>query len=71
MGGGGAAGDKKVYAFDPLTNTWNTRASLLTGRHSLSAAPLVTPAGNSKILAVGGFNSSDTTSASANELYTP
>jgi N-acetylneuraminic acid mutarotase len=69
MGGGDAA--RTVYAFDPLTNTWKSRASLLTGRHSLAAAPLVTPAGNSKILAVGGFKFADSTSASANELYTP
>lgn len=73
-GVGTGAGDQKVYAYDPVTNRWTTKAALLTGRRSLAAASLVTPFGNSKILAVGGFNSafrSDTTAASANELYTP
>ncbi|HEY0351595.1 MAG TPA: hypothetical protein VGC48_05705, partial [Gemmatimonadales bacterium] len=62
---------KSVYAYDPATNRWKTLASMLTGRSQLAAAPLVTSSGNRKILAVGGFNLSDSTSASDNELYTP
>lgn len=62
---------KSAYVYDPVTNRWKTLASMLTGRAQLAAAPLVTPSGNRKILAVGGFNLSDSTSASDNELYTP
>jgi N-acetylneuraminic acid mutarotase len=62
---------KSVYAYDPATNSWKTLAPMLTGRSVLAAAPLVTPSGNRKILAVGGFNLADSTSASDNELYTP
>lgn len=66
MGGNG----KTVYSYDPATNKWTTRAPMLTGRSALAAASLITPSGNPKILAVGGY-SSDERGFTANELYTP
>lgn len=67
IGGNG----KTVYAYDPVTNRWATKASLLTGRYWLAAASLITPSGNPKILAVGGYSTSDERAFTANELYTP
>ena len=65
----GVGGTKIVYSYDPVTNRWTTKAPMLTGRSDLAAASLVTPSGNPKILAVGGFGSQ--ASFRANELYTP
>lgn len=70
IGGAGPNGNRRVYRYDPATNTWKTRASLITGRFRLAAAR-VTVNGQSRILALGGFNDADTTSASANEAYRP
>ena len=66
----GGSVSKTVYSYDPVTNRWTTRAPMLTGRYSLAAASLITPSGNPKILAVGGFTS-DERGFTANELYTP
>lgn len=44
-----------VEAYDPVTNTWKTKAPMRTGRGDLAAAR-VTWAGQSHILAVGGFD---------------
>ena len=67
IGGNG----KTVYAYDPVTNKWTTKAPLLTGRYWLAAASLITPSGNPKILAVGGYSTGDEGAFTANELYTP
>lgn len=71
IGGVGSSGLRRVYSYDPATNSWTRKAPLLTGRFGLAASALVTPAGNPKILAVGGFNISNSGAGSANELYTP
>jgi len=62
---------KTVYAYDPVTNRWTTRAPMLTARWNLAAASLITSSGNHKILAVGGYTTSDERGYTANELYTP
>jgi N-acetylneuraminic acid mutarotase len=69
IGGIGPSGNRAVFAYDPVTNTWKPRASLNIGRTSLAAASLITPFGNPKILAAGGFDASE--GPGANELYTP
>jgi N-acetylneuraminic acid mutarotase len=61
-----------VYAYDPSTNTWQTKAAMPTPRHQLAAAT-VSAFGNLKILALGGVSSFPTNRvpATANEAYKP
>lgn len=55
-----------VEAYDPVTNRWSTKRPLAAEREQLGVASFVTPSGNPKILAVGGWEYLTT-----NELYTP
>jgi N-acetylneuraminic acid mutarotase len=61
-----------VYAYDPATNTWQTKASMPTPRSQLAAAT-VSAFGNFKILALGGLTTFATNRvpATANEAYKP
>lgn len=77
VGGVGSRGHWKVFAYNPVTNTWRTKAPMLIGRQ-WPAATTITAFGNSKILAMGGFKDgnltgelTDTSAASANEAYKP
>jgi N-acetylneuraminic acid mutarotase len=65
-----ANGAKTMYAYDPVTNKWTTKASMITGGGGIAAAALVTPSGNPKILVVGGSNSNGYV-LTTTELYTP
>jgi N-acetylneuraminic acid mutarotase len=53
-GGGDISESDTVMEYDPTTNTWATKTSMPTRRHSLKAIT----ADNGKIYAIGGFNSS-------------
>jgi N-acetylneuraminic acid mutarotase len=55
-----------VEAYDPATNKWTTKKPMLTAREQLGVATFVTPSGNPKILAVGGWEY-----RKVNEMYTP
>lgn len=59
-----------VDAYDPVTNTWKIKAPMPTGRGDLAAAR-VTWAGQSHILAVGGFDIEGSTPGDVNQAYTP
>jgi N-acetylneuraminic acid mutarotase len=75
VGGEGPLGHWKVFAYNPVTNSWTTKAPMLTGRQ-WPAVATITAFGNSKILAVGGFQtdnggSTPLQAARANEAYKP
>jgi N-acetylneuraminic acid mutarotase len=65
----GACGRRSVFAYNPATNTWSTKASMPTARHGLATAPLPFD-GQSHFIAVGGSQSEFDSDPSANELYT-
>ncbi len=64
IGGCGASGCDKVFAYDPVTNTWRTKANLPTPKSDLAAGRM-TLDGKSYILAVAGSGDDRT------YLYTP
>lgn len=66
----GSCGHTSVFAYNPVTNTWRTKAALPTGRAFLAAAK-VTFEGRAGILAVGGSKEESDGTPSPNELYTP
>jgi N-acetylneuraminic acid mutarotase len=66
IGGGGG----QVHSYNPVTNTWQTRASLLGPRIELAAVGFVSRVGNPRILALGGTGDDDWPS-SENQVYTP
>ena len=68
IGGSGASGNRKVYAYDPVTNKWTTKASYPTDRGA-GATARVTLDGHDYILAVGGRDSND--QPNATQMYTP
>jgi hypothetical protein len=59
-----------VEAYNPVTNTWATRAPMPTGRGDLAAGRVMLE-GRSHILAVGGFDVEGSTPGDVNEAYTP
>ena len=61
---GGWWGLKDVVEYDPGSNTWNTRADMLTGRDGHGAAAV-----NGKIYAIGGQDGA--TAFSSVEEYDP
>ena len=62
-----------VNTYDPATNTWSTKASMGTPRHSLAAGTVKTAAGQLRIHAVGGYSylTSGVNGLTTNEMYTP
>jgi N-acetylneuraminic acid mutarotase len=66
----GSCGRRTLFAYNPVTNTWSTKASMPTPRFGLAAAPLPFD-GQSHFIAVGGTRQLGDSAASANELYTP
>jgi N-acetylneuraminic acid mutarotase len=55
MGGSGPIGSlKTVEAYNPATNTWTSRADMLTPRHSFGVAAI-----NGILYAVGGDDNAD------------
>ncbi|HEV2084695.1 MAG TPA: kelch repeat-containing protein, partial [Gemmatimonadales bacterium] len=65
----GTCARQNVYAYNPLTNMWSTKAPMPTARFGLAAAAVANS--QSHILAVGGGRQSGAAGPSANELYTP
>jgi len=64
--GGGSGGNPlgRVEAYDPVTNTWATKANMPTARWNLAAA-----SANGILYALGGL--SPTSGYTVNEAYTP
>ena len=57
----------ETFVYNPVTNSWSTRASMPNPRSMLGAAK-VTVDGNAQIVTVGGDGALIGT---ANEIYTP
>jgi hypothetical protein len=57
-----------MYAYDPVTNTWKTKAAPRWGHDALVR---VVHNGRSALLAVGGFHGVHRDIPNPTELYTP
>jgi N-acetylneuraminic acid mutarotase len=62
IGGNGRSGNRAVFAYNPVTNTWQTRARLLRGGTHLAAARVILVDGQARIFTVGFQDT---------EMYTP
>jgi hypothetical protein len=61
------AGLQSAELYDPATGTWSATGSLLVGRWVLASASLA----DGRVIALGGLNSTLTTSLSGAEIYDP
>jgi N-acetylneuraminic acid mutarotase len=66
----GSCGHTSVFAYDPTTNRWLSKAPLPTGRSHLTAAKVILD-GAAGILAIGGSKEESDGMPGLNELYTP